>query len=82
MMVKRRPGLDSGLIGRLVKVFKQEGVTVVHTHSLDPMFYVGWAVWITSVPVRIHTQHNTWGRTYNWKDHLKFRVSSKLYRNY
>lgn len=79
VMVKRRAGLDVGLIGRLARVFKQEGVTVVHTHSLDPMLYAGWAAWFTSVSVRIHTQHDTWLRTYNWKDRLKFRVASTVF---
>lgn len=79
VMVKRRAGLDVGLIGRLARVFKQEGVTVIHTHSLDPMLYAGWAAWFTSVPVRIHTQHDTWLRTYNWKDRLKFRVASTVF---
>lgn len=79
VMVKRRAGLDVGLIGRLARVFKQEGVTVVHTHSLDPMLYAGWAAWFTSVSVRIHTQHDTWLRTYNWKERLKFRVASRVF---
>lgn len=76
VMVKRRPGLDLGLIGRLATVLKREGVTVVHTHSLDPMLYAGWATWLASVALRIHTQHDIWLRTYNWKDRLKFRVAS------
>lgn len=79
VMVKRRPGLDLGLIGRLAKVLKQEEVTVVHTHSLDPMLYAGWAAWFRSVAVRIHTQHDIWLRTYNWKDRLKFRVASLFF---
>lgn len=79
VMVKRRAGLDVGLIGRLAKVFEQEEVTVVHTHNLDPMLYAGWAAWFTSVSVRIHTQHDTWLRTYNWKDRLKFRVASTVF---
>ncbi|WP_447964963.1 glycosyltransferase [Nitrospira sp. Ecomares 2.1] len=79
VVVKRRPGLDLGLIGRLVKVLKREGVTVVHTHSLDPMLYAGWAAWWMSVAVRIHTQHDIWLRTYNWKDRLKFRVGSLFF---
>ncbi len=79
VMVKRRAGLDVGLIGRLAKVFEQEEVTVVHTHNLDPMFYAGWAAWFTSVSVRIHTQHDTWLRTYNWKDRLKFRLASTVF---
>ena len=79
VMVKRMPGLDLGLIGRLAKVFEQEEVTVVHTHSLDPMLYAGWAAWFTSIPVRIHTQHDIWLRTYNRRDRLKFRVGSLLF---
>ncbi|WP_342349201.1 glycosyltransferase [uncultured Nitrospira sp.] len=79
LLVKRKPGLDLGLIRRLAKVLKREGVTVVHTHSLDPMLYAGWAAWWTSVAVRIHTQHDIWLRTYNWKDRLKFRVASRFF---
>lgn len=79
VVVKRKPGLDWGLVGRLAKVLKREGITVVHTHSLDPMLYAGWAAWFTSVAVRIHTQHDIWLRTYNWKDRLKFRVASLFF---
>lgn len=79
VLVKRKPGIDLGLVRRLAKVLKREGVTVVHTHSLDPMLYAGWAAWLTSVAVRIHTQHDIWLGTYNWKDRLKFRVASRFF---
>jgi glycosyltransferase involved in cell wall biosynthesis len=79
VVVKRRAGLDLGLIGRLAKVLKQEGITVVHTHNLDPMFYAGCAAWLRSIAVRIHTQHDTWLRTYNWKDRVKFRIASLFF---
>jgi glycosyltransferase involved in cell wall biosynthesis len=36
---KKRPGYDLRLLGRLVRVVKERGIDVVHTHDFGPMEY-------------------------------------------
>jgi glycosyltransferase involved in cell wall biosynthesis len=79
VVLPRKRGWDLGGIFRLARFFRNEGITVVHTHSLDPMFYGGLAAWLTGVPTRIHTQHNIWLTTYGWKEQLKFFLASKIF---
>jgi glycosyltransferase involved in cell wall biosynthesis/peptidoglycan/xylan/chitin deacetylase (PgdA/CDA1 family) len=78
VVLQRKPGWDLGGIFRLARFFREEGITVVHTHSLDPMFYGGLAAWLTGVPIRIHTQHDIWLTTYSWKERLKFFLASRV----
>src|SRR5438067_9253484 len=43
LVPRRREGPDPKLAFRLASLFRREGVTAVHTHSLDPMLYAAWA---------------------------------------
>ena len=51
-ILKRKTGLDPGLIVRLAGFFRKQDIRAVHTHSLDPMFYAGWAAWLAAVSIR------------------------------
>jgi sugar transferase (PEP-CTERM/EpsH1 system associated) len=80
VVLHRQPGIDLGLIPRLIRFFRQQRVTVVHTHSLDPMFYAGWAAWLAGVPIRIHTQHlNIMDLPYRQRDRRKFRWAARAF---
>jgi glycosyltransferase involved in cell wall biosynthesis len=79
-VVRRRGGLDAGLVFRLARYLREQRADVVHTHSLDPMFYGGLAAWLAGVPVRVHTQHNTQVfTTYGVRDRFKFRLAARLF---
>jgi glycosyltransferase involved in cell wall biosynthesis len=79
VVLPRKAGWDVAGIFRLARFFRHEGITAVHTHSLDPMFHGGLAAWLTGVPVRIHTQHNSRLTTYGWKERLKFFLASRVF---
>jgi glycosyltransferase involved in cell wall biosynthesis len=79
VLLKRRPGFDPGLVLKLAKFLRREKATVLHTHSLDPMFYGGLAAKLAGVRVLVHTQHDPLPAQYGWKDRLKFRAASKLF---
>ena len=58
----RKPGFDVSLIFKLVKLFKQNHVHIVHTHNQAAHFYAGIAAKLARVPVLItteHSRHNT-----------------------
>jgi glycosyltransferase involved in cell wall biosynthesis/peptidoglycan/xylan/chitin deacetylase (PgdA/CDA1 family) len=74
-IIKRRPGLDLGLIRRLASFFQREDAYVVHTHGPDPMFYGGWAARLAGIPVRLHTQHDVMLADAAWRDRIKFRLA-------
>jgi len=74
-VVKRRPGSDLGLVRRLADFFRREGVTAVHTHSLDPMFYAGLGARLAGIRCVVHTQHDIMLRTYSRALRLKFRLA-------
>jgi glycosyltransferase involved in cell wall biosynthesis len=80
-LIRRRPGLDPGLLLRLARFLRDEHVTVVHTHGPDPMFYGGWAAWLARIPVRIHTQHDTMLEDGSWREHLKFRLAALAFHD-
>jgi glycosyltransferase involved in cell wall biosynthesis/peptidoglycan/xylan/chitin deacetylase (PgdA/CDA1 family) len=80
ILVKRRGGVDGALVLRLAAMLRERKARVVHTHSLDPMFYGGLAARMAGVPVRLHTQHNTQVfTTYGWRDRLKFKLAARLF---
>lgn len=77
-LVPRRRGPDPGLALRLASLFRREGVTAVHTHSLDPMLYAAWAGRLARVPVRVHTQHlNIAQAPFTAQDRRKFRLAAR-----
>lgn len=80
LSVPRKTGSDPGLVFRLAGVFRENRISVVHTHSLDPMFYGGLAAWLAGVPARVHTQHNTRLAEWCWRDRLKFSLAARLFQ--
>ena len=76
-LIERRKGPDPHLVARLAALFRAEGVTAVHTHSLDPMLYAAWAGKLAGVPVRLHTQHlNIAEAPFTNQDRTKFRLAA------
>jgi sugar transferase (PEP-CTERM/EpsH1 system associated) len=74
-LVTRQGGLDLGLIPKLVRYFREQQATVVHTHGPDPMFYGAWAALIAGVPTRVHTLHDTMLQNAGWRARVKFRLA-------
>jgi glycosyltransferase involved in cell wall biosynthesis/peptidoglycan/xylan/chitin deacetylase (PgdA/CDA1 family) len=79
VLVKRRAGFDLALVWKLARFLRRERATVLHTHSLDPMFYGGLAAWLAGVPLLLHTQHDPLPARYGWKDRVKFHIAAMLF---
>ncbi|PMJ89854.1 glycosyltransferase [Vibrio sp. 10N.261.55.A7] len=56
----KKPGVKLQTLSQLVKMFNAVKPDVVHTHHIGPLLYAGLASRLTSVPVRIHTEHDVW----------------------
>jgi glycosyltransferase involved in cell wall biosynthesis len=56
----RRPGVDWRCIIRLGRLFRREGVDLVHAHQYTPFFYGATArFWCRNLPV-LFTEHGRW----------------------
>jgi glycosyltransferase involved in cell wall biosynthesis len=77
VLLPRRRGADPLLVLRLAAWLRRQGVGVLHTHSLDPMFHGGLAARLAGVPVRVHTQHNVMLAGYGPLDRLKFSLAAR-----
>lgn len=60
VFLNKKPGLDVGLVGRLVQLFRRLRPDAVHTHHIGPLLYAGTAARIAGVKRRIHTEHDAW----------------------
>ncbi|OIQ26287.1 glycosyltransferase [uncultured Vibrio sp.] len=58
--LEKKPGVKLHTLSQLVKTFNVIKPDVVHTHHIGPLLYAGLASRLTSVPVRIHTEHDVW----------------------
>jgi glycosyltransferase involved in cell wall biosynthesis len=56
----KRPGLDPGLLPRLVALFRRLRPAAVHTHHVGPLLYAGLAARLAGVRARLHTEHDAW----------------------
>jgi len=65
--VRRRPGIDLAILGRLKQVYQQLSPELLHCHQYTPWFYGGWAGAQAHLPV-IFTEH---GR--HQPDHRRLR---------
>jgi len=65
--VRRRPGIDLAILGRLKRVYQQLRPDLLHCHQYTPWFYGGWAGARAHLPV-IFTEH---GR--HQPDHRRLR---------
>lgn len=54
------PGITLHTILTLIKIFKSIKPDVVHTHHIGPLLYGNIAARLSSVPSRIHTEHDVW----------------------
>jgi sugar transferase (PEP-CTERM/EpsH1 system associated) len=68
MVLGKKPGLSWRSIRQLAKYFRQEQVTIVHTHNPSPHFHGTLGAVLGGVPIRVHTKH---GRNY---PHIKKAV--------
>lgn len=58
----RKPGLDTGLIIKLSRLFSRKKIHIVHTHNQAAHFYASIAAKLARVPVIVtteHSRHNT-----------------------
>ena len=64
-------------IRELARFFREEKITVVHTHNTYPHLYATLAARLAGVPVVINTRH---GQRFghNWKSRIQYRWTSKL----
>lgn len=65
--VRRRPGIDLAIIGRLKSIYQQLKPDLLHCHQYTPWFYGGWAAARAGLPV-VFTEH---GR--HQPDHRRLR---------
>ena len=56
----KRPGIQLGLLLKLVAFFRRHRVEVVHTHHIGPLLYAGIAARLAGVRHLIHTEHDAW----------------------
>lgn len=68
MVLGKKPGMNWKSVRQLAKYFRQEKVSIVHTHNPSPHFHGTLAAVLAGVPVRVHTKH---GRNY---PHIKKAV--------
>lgn len=60
IFMKKKPGIDSTLIPKLINLFKKEKATAIHTHHIGPLLYAGIAARLAGIKYRVHTEHDTW----------------------
>ncbi|CAH6969749.1 Glycosyltransferase SypP [Vibrio chagasii] len=60
VFLDKAPGVQFGIIVKLIKAFKAIRPDVVHTHHIGPLLYAGYAARVSGVPTRIHTEHDAW----------------------
>ena len=56
-ILNRREGIDVGLFWRMFKLFRVEGVDVIHTHHFNQLFYSIIAAKVLGIRI-IHTEHS------------------------
>ena len=54
----KRPGFDVSVVGRLMRVLRDERVDVVHTHVWNADVWGRFSAWLARVPVRMMTAHS------------------------
>jgi glycosyltransferase involved in cell wall biosynthesis len=58
LVEQRKPGFDFSLIKRLIHLFKEKKIDVVHSHNQACAFYAGIAAFMARVPVSVVTEHS------------------------
>ena len=54
----KRPGFDVSVVGRLMRVLRDEHIDVVHTHVWNADVWGRFSAWLARVPVRMMTAHS------------------------
>ncbi|MGY5453080.1 glycosyltransferase [Agarivorans sp. MS3-6] len=60
MFLDKKPGFHFATLWKLINLFRQWAVPVVHTHHIGPLIYGGIAARLAGVKVLIHTEHDAW----------------------
>ncbi len=55
--LRKSPGRNWRLIGRLAALFRAEKVDIVHSHNWSTLLYSVAAAWLAGVPVVVHGEH-------------------------
>lgn len=74
----RKPGLDLGVIWRLAKSMRSDGIHVLHTHNQAAHFYGCLAARLARVPVVINTEHSRHNTDGLWRRRVEKKVLSWL----
>jgi glycosyltransferase involved in cell wall biosynthesis/peptidoglycan/xylan/chitin deacetylase (PgdA/CDA1 family) len=57
VVLGKRPGIDVGIVAKLVQLFRRERPHIVHSHNWATFLYAVVAAKLTNVPVLIHGEH-------------------------
>lgn len=60
IFLNKKPGLQPGLVSKLIKQFKLLKADTVHTHHIGPLLYAGLAARMAGIRCLIHTEHDAW----------------------
>lgn len=60
VFLNKPAGVSLKTLWRLVKFFKKQNVTRVHTHHIGPLLYGSLAAKIAGVKEVVHTEHDAW----------------------
>jgi len=74
----RRPGLDVRLIFRLARLFRADGIDIVHTHNEAAHFYGVLAARLAQKPVVVNTEHSRHYVDGHWRRRFEKRFISWL----
>ena len=54
----KRPGFDISVVGRLMRILRDEHIDIVHTHVWNADVWGRFSAWLARVPVRMMTAHS------------------------
>jgi len=58
--LEKKPGIDIGVIPKLIKLIKYLEIDVIHSHHIGPLLYAGLAAKIAKNTRIVHTEHDAW----------------------
>ncbi len=82
--VNARGRRDLTILLRLCQIFRQENVTILHTHLFVDSFWGRIAAVLSGVPIRVVTQHNSYEggnlppKWQVWADRLLWHVTDRI----
>jgi len=70
--LRRRPGIDFGCMRRLSRLWRREGIKLVHAHQYTPFFYAMATRQMCRRPPILFTEHGRWFPDYPRRKRLLF----------